>query len=198
MSDVQPLWECRRIAGTIVEVEVMKLFIRSSLVVALGTLAMTLAQAEEREHPGACREDVQKLCKGTKPGGGRIVACLKQHEAELSAGCKEKIAEAKEEGKEFHEACKADVDAQCKGVQPGQGRIARCLEEHKDKLAPACKEKMREAEKKHPCMEDMEKLCKDIKPGDGRMMQCMKEHEAQLSPACKEHHHKERDGDRKK
>jgi hypothetical protein len=37
----------------------------------------------------ACKEDAAKLCKGTKPGGGKIVQCLKQHEGELSAACKE-------------------------------------------------------------------------------------------------------------
>jgi hypothetical protein len=36
----------------------------------------------------ACAEDVQKLCAGVQPGGGRIVACLKEHKDSLSDGCK--------------------------------------------------------------------------------------------------------------
>jgi hypothetical protein len=27
----------------------------------------------------ACAEDAQKLCAGVQPGGGRIVACLREH-----------------------------------------------------------------------------------------------------------------------
>jgi hypothetical protein len=37
----------------------------------------------------ACAEDAQRLCAGVQPGGGRIVACLKQHKDALSDGCKQ-------------------------------------------------------------------------------------------------------------
>jgi hypothetical protein len=40
----------------------------------------------------ACREDHRKLCKGTRPGHGRIVNCLKGHEAELSEACKAQLS----------------------------------------------------------------------------------------------------------
>jgi hypothetical protein len=36
----------------------------------------------------ACRSDFKALCKGTKPGGGRIIACLQKHSDKLSAGCR--------------------------------------------------------------------------------------------------------------
>lgn len=36
----------------------------------------------------ACRSDFQALCKGTKPGGGRIIACLQKHSDKLSDGCR--------------------------------------------------------------------------------------------------------------
>src|SRR5271155_5542380 len=36
----------------------------------------------------ACAEDAQKLCAGVQPGGGRIVACLKEHKDSLSDQCK--------------------------------------------------------------------------------------------------------------
>ncbi len=37
----------------------------------------------------ACAEDAQKLCAGVQPGGGRIVACLKEHKDSLSDKCKQ-------------------------------------------------------------------------------------------------------------
>jgi hypothetical protein len=36
-----------------------------------------------------CADDAQKLCAGVQPGGGRIVACLKQHKDSLSDRCKQ-------------------------------------------------------------------------------------------------------------
>lgn len=36
----------------------------------------------------ACKGDVDKFCKDIKPGGGRIMQCLKQHSADLSPDCK--------------------------------------------------------------------------------------------------------------
>ena len=54
---------------------------------AVSPQAMADAQA-------ACAGDVQKLCAGVPSGGGRIVACLKQHQAEVSDGCKQAIAKA--------------------------------------------------------------------------------------------------------
>lgn len=37
------------------------------------------------------------------------------------------------------EACKADVEALCPGIQPGGGRIKACLRANKDKLSEGCK-----------------------------------------------------------
>ena len=52
-----------------------------------------MAKAKEKAKGAkeACDDDVQKLCKDVKPGEGRIVQCLKQHEGELSQACKEHI-----------------------------------------------------------------------------------------------------------
>lgn len=47
--------------------------------------------AHMQEAREACSEDAKKLCKDMSPGHGRIVACLKQHESELSDACKEEM-----------------------------------------------------------------------------------------------------------
>ena len=35
----------------------------------------------------ACETDVKQFCPNIKPGGGRIVQCLEQHQKEVSSGC---------------------------------------------------------------------------------------------------------------
>jgi len=165
----------------------MKLMACGSLLVVASLFGLTMAQAEEHEKAGACRSDAQKFCKGVQPGGGRIAMCLKQHESELSSGCRERIAEAKEEGKELAAACKPDAEKLCQGVQAGQGRVASCLRQHQDQLSGECREKIAEAQNRHPCMKDAERLCKGVQPGEGRIMQCLHEHEAELSAECKAH-----------
>jgi len=49
-------------------------------------------KTKAREHFKACADDVDKFCKDTQPGGGRIAKCLVDHESNLSAACKAEIA----------------------------------------------------------------------------------------------------------
>jgi hypothetical protein len=42
----------------------------------------------------ACATDIQNFCPGVQPGGGRILACLKQHKDQVSDGCKQAVIKA--------------------------------------------------------------------------------------------------------
>src|SRR5262249_25614951 len=133
-------------------------------IIAAVLFACCSAAVAQQAEP--CRPDLEKFCKGVKPGGGRLVECLKQHESELSGGCRAKLeegkkrgAEAKERVDEFAEACKADAQKVCQGVQPGEGRVLNCLADNKDKVSPACRQKIEEGERKHPCYEDSRRFC---------------------------------------
>ena len=44
----------------------------------------------------ACQADMQKLCSGVQPGGGRIMECFNQHKDELSAACKAAVADVEQ------------------------------------------------------------------------------------------------------
>ena len=46
------------------------------------------------------------------------------------------------------DACMGDYQKFCKSVTPGGGRIIACLAKESDKLTPACKKVLAEAEKK--------------------------------------------------
>jgi hypothetical protein len=102
-----------------------------------------IAYAQEMEGKGACRADVEKLCKDVKPGHGHVAQCMKQHEADLSPACKERIAEGKEKAQEFMKACKPDMEKFCKGIAPGKGKIYHCLKENEAQLSPECKEHLK-------------------------------------------------------
>jgi hypothetical protein len=64
-------------------------------------LATTSGPARADHHEeGPCREDAKRLCAGIEPGEGRIVKCLKEHEAQVSPACKAKWDAKKAERKE--------------------------------------------------------------------------------------------------
>jgi hypothetical protein len=56
-----------------------------------------IAAVKERvkEAQAACHDDVMRFCKDVKPGGGRIINCLKEHANELSPECKSKMESRK-------------------------------------------------------------------------------------------------------
>ncbi|MFM7141527.1 MAG: cysteine rich repeat-containing protein [Alphaproteobacteria bacterium] len=53
-------------------------------------------QAEMRMLRGACGPDVQRLCPNVQPGDGRIKACLKANENQMSVGCAKALMKAKQ------------------------------------------------------------------------------------------------------
>lgn len=87
--------------------------------------------------------------------------------------------------------CAEDAKKLCQGVEPGEGRIVRCMKEHESELSPACKDnianfKERAKEFAEACKEDVQRNCKNVKRGGGRIVQCLKQHEDALSSECKE------------
>jgi hypothetical protein len=43
----------------------------------------------------ACKSDIQKYCKGMRPGGGRLAKCLKDNQSKLSPACQEAFGQAR-------------------------------------------------------------------------------------------------------
>lgn len=87
---------------------------------------------------GPCAQDIQNLCPGVEPGGGRIMKCLHEHAGEVSEACKERLQQGKEKVRDKMQSCKEDAQKFCKGIQPGGGRIIECLKSHQNELSPAC------------------------------------------------------------
>ncbi len=62
----------------------------AALLLASGAMAQEMTAAQR----DACKGDYQKFCKGTVPGGGRIIACLAKQSDKLTPACKNVLAEA--------------------------------------------------------------------------------------------------------
>jgi len=61
------------------------------LAVVFGFSTAALAQELTTEQRDACKADYDKYCKGTVPGGGRIIACLNKQHDQLADACKKVI-----------------------------------------------------------------------------------------------------------
>jgi Cysteine rich repeat len=79
-------------------VQVSFLFVATTLYVAFGSELLYAqspsAQTAANDVRAACAPDVQKLCANVPAGGGRMIACLKQHQDQVSDGCKQAVAKA--------------------------------------------------------------------------------------------------------
>jgi hypothetical protein len=60
---------------------------RTTLLLVPLLLAATAAFAAP-DVKTACMADYLALCPSVAPGGGRVVACMKEHRAKVSAACK--------------------------------------------------------------------------------------------------------------
>ena len=79
-------------------VHVLFLLVAATLFVAFGGEVLyaqtSSSQGTANDVRAACAQDVQKLCANVPSGGGRIFACLKQHQDQVSDGCKQAVAKA--------------------------------------------------------------------------------------------------------
>jgi Cysteine rich repeat len=99
---------------------------------------------------GPCHKDADKLCKDVQPGEGRVLACLKEHKAELSPKCADNLKQVQQQVKQVSAACEPDVEKFCFDTPMGKGGIASCLKKHSEELAPDCKDAVAKAKMAKP------------------------------------------------
>ena len=85
-----------------------------------------------------CATDIQSLCAGVKPGGGRILACLQQHVAagELSVGCSTILSKAIWVARE----CASDIRQFCPSAT--YANVGDCMRPHLGQTSPTCQSAM--------------------------------------------------------
>eukprot|EP00164_Ancoracysta_twista_P000217 GFYU01000314.1.p1 GENE.GFYU01000314.1~~GFYU01000314.1.p1 ORF type:complete len:453 (+),score=163.64 GFYU01000314.1:26-1384(+) len=99
-----------------------------------------------------CTADLQTHCKDVRPGGGRLIKCLKDHLAEITPDCKKQIF-----SHNFGE-CSDNVSVLCKTVAPGGGRIRNCLLNNFQHLDQKCSDRL--TKKVYgKCADDVKTLC---------------------------------------
>lgn len=87
-----------------------------------------------------CDADIQQACPDSLVGEDRR-RCMVQRLRKLNPVCqqivRQRLVRSKEaEGSKV--ACAADVAKFCRSVEPGEGRILTCLQEHEQDLSEAC------------------------------------------------------------
>ena len=63
------------------------MLIRQLTVASLLSLAVISPGSTAKAPLALCQADAERICSGVAPGGGKIIACLKQHKDEVSVGC---------------------------------------------------------------------------------------------------------------
>ena len=89
-------------------------------------------------------------------------------------------------GTNFRMECSQDLRRFCDGVQPGEGRLIRCLSSHSTELSPACISRLAAARPglSMDCGQDLQRFCNGVQPGEGRLIGCLSSHRSDLSAAC--------------
>ena len=104
-------------------------------VLGAGFAPVTLAQSAQR----ACRADFAQFCKGTQPGQGRVLACLREHQDQLSPDCKSSLDSAQTCVDQARQLCGSST-----GVDqaPDRHAMRQCLQQHRDELPANCRSQL--------------------------------------------------------
>jgi hypothetical protein len=96
-------------------------------------------------------------------------------------------AGAMAQGTAVRQACRAEIQQHCAGVQPGEGRLRACVKEHFAAFSEPCKQAMLSSMAVvRACKADAQRTCPGVQPGGGRIQACMKDHFAEYSDTCKQ------------
>lgn len=68
----------------------------TAVALTLATLfAAAPATASQGDLAKYCKADIDRLCKGIEPGGGRLLKCLKSHSKDMTVGCAQALQKLK-------------------------------------------------------------------------------------------------------
>jgi hypothetical protein len=92
-----------------------------------------------------CKTELTQYCSDVTPGEGRLLACIFAYGDKLSAECEVALYDASVRLERAVNAvtlvaseCSAELEAHCKNVQTGEGRVAQCLKDNQSSLGQSC------------------------------------------------------------
>jgi hypothetical protein len=112
-----------------------------------------------------CGQEIQRLCRGVEPGGGRIVECLLSHRGRLTSACNSVLPAARASlmpnspvrsmapayqarpaggnrvasAGNFRAACGHDAQSLCAGASREDHGVFKCLVSHRVELSATCR-----------------------------------------------------------
>jgi outer membrane protein OmpA-like peptidoglycan-associated protein len=99
-----------------------------------------------------CKQDIAKHCAKVNIAGGRIMRCLEEKQASISAACKGSIggvvnlvSKRSAARAALAKTCDADRLRLCAGVVPGDGNLLECFDQVKANVSPACRKVVEDA-----------------------------------------------------
>ena len=86
--------------------------------------------------------------------------------------------------------CEKDIAKFCENIEPGEGRLLKCLKLSEEDLTPQCKKQLIQIEKaveevQNACADDYAIFCSSLLPGQGRIAACLEKNKKILTPKCK-------------
>lgn len=115
----------------------------------MGLLLVPARASARGELAAACRADVERLCPGVSPGGGRLARCLEEHAAQLSQPCQQAIADRRGRGGRgpggggpgtARGACRGDVARLCPDAMGDRETLRACMRAHAAEVSAGCKD----------------------------------------------------------
>jgi len=98
-----------------------------------------------------CEKELTSYCSNVTPGEGRILACLYAHSDKLSGQCEYALYDAAVQLERFVAAlayvaneCDEDLDKFCSGVEAGEGRLLKCLDDNAEKVSARCTQALKD------------------------------------------------------
>jgi OmpA-OmpF porin, OOP family len=100
----------------------------------------------------SCGADIDKFCKKSDLGGGRVQQCLDQNQASVSPQCKVTVVELAALLKKRALArasvariCDADIRRLCAGIQSGDGNLMECFYKARRNVSAKCQQAVSDA-----------------------------------------------------